>query len=165
MIWIVIYRTTPIQFSIWVHVDWRLFVSKPSSTTGADGLAQNMSPDMYNKRDNLRWLIHVKFIYQESLMWFGTVGSSIDENQRNCFGNKTNMWRQNNNGLLDSQRIVRPKLTLAWWRHQIKTFSALLALCAGNLPVTGDSPHKGQWRGALLCSLICVWINGWVNNP
>ena len=27
-----------------------------------------------------------------------------------------------------------------------------------------NSPHKGQWRGALMLSLICVWINGWVNN-
>ena len=27
-----------------------------------------------------------------------------------------------------------------------------------------NSPHKGQWRGALMYSLICVWINGWVNN-
>ena len=27
-----------------------------------------------------------------------------------------------------------------------------------------NSPHKGQWRGALMFSLICVWINGWVNN-
>ena len=26
------------------------------------------------------------------------------------------------------------------------------------------SPHKGQWRGALVFSSICVWINGWVNN-
>ena len=25
-----------------------------------------------------------------------------------------------------------------------------------------NSPHKGQWRGALMFSLICVWINGWV---
>ena len=25
-------------------------------------------------------------------------------------------------------------------------------------------PHKGQWRGALMFSLICVWKNGWVNN-
>ena len=25
-------------------------------------------------------------------------------------------------------------------------------------------PHKGQWRGALMVSLICAWINGWVNN-
>ena len=27
-----------------------------------------------------------------------------------------------------------------------------------------NSLHKGQWRRALMCSLICVWINGWVNN-
>ena len=36
-------------------------------------------------------------------------------------------------------------------------------LC-GNSPVPVNSPHKGQWRGALMFSLICVWINGWVNN-
>ena len=27
-----------------------------------------------------------------------------------------------------------------------------------------NSPHKSQWRGALIYSLICVWINEWVNN-
>ena len=27
-----------------------------------------------------------------------------------------------------------------------------------------NSQHKGQWRGALMFSFICVWINGWVNN-
>ena len=27
-----------------------------------------------------------------------------------------------------------------------------------------NSPHKGQWRGALMFSLICAWINGWLNN-
>ena len=27
-----------------------------------------------------------------------------------------------------------------------------------------NSPHIGQWRGALMFSLICVWINGCVNN-
>ena len=27
-----------------------------------------------------------------------------------------------------------------------------------------NSPHKGQWSGALLFSLICAWINAWVNN-
>ena len=154
-----------------------------------------------------------------------------------------------------------------WWRHQMETFSALLAICAGNSPVPGEFPaqmpvtrsfdvffylrlnkrlskqswgwrfetlscslwrhcndsvvihwnenvatptwlpspdtlevvkktsssaqddvikwkhfprywpfmrgihrspvnstHKGQWRGALMFSFICVWINGWVNN-
>ena len=27
-----------------------------------------------------------------------------------------------------------------------------------------NSPQKGQWRGALMFSLICTRINGWVNN-
>ena len=27
-----------------------------------------------------------------------------------------------------------------------------------------NSPHKGQWRGALMFSLICVWINDRVNG-
>ena len=27
-----------------------------------------------------------------------------------------------------------------------------------------NSPHKGQWRGALIFSLICAWTNDWVSN-
>ena len=27
-----------------------------------------------------------------------------------------------------------------------------------------NSPHKGQWRGALMFSMICARINGWVYN-
>ena len=27
-----------------------------------------------------------------------------------------------------------------------------------------NAPHKGQWREALMFTLICVWINGSVNN-
>ena len=53
---------------------------------------------------------------------------------------------------------------LSWWRHQMETFSALLAICAGNSPVSVNSPHKGQWRGALMLSLICARKNGWVKN-
>ena len=47
----------------------------------------------------------------------------------------------------------------SWWRHQKETFSALLTLCVGNSPVTGEfpaPPYKGQWRGALMLSLICA---------
>ena len=42
------------------------------------------------------------------------------------------------------------------------TFSAALALSVRNSPV--NYPHKDQWRGALMFSLICTWTNGWVNN-
>ena len=41
---------------------------------------------------------------------------------------------------------------IPWWRHQMETISALLALAS---PV--NSPHKGQWRGALTLSLICAF--------
>ena len=36
-------------------------------------------------------------------------------------------------------------------------------LC-GEFTGPGDFPHKGQWRGALMFSLIYAWINDWVNN-
>ena len=31
---------------------------------------------------------------------------------------------------------------IARWRHQMETFSALLAFCAGNSPVTGELPAQ-----------------------
>ena len=48
-----------------------------------------------------------------------------------------------------------------WWRHQMETFSALLAICAGDSPVTGEFPAQ---KPPLMFSLICTWINGWVNK-
>ena len=54
------------------------------------------------------------------------------------------------------------------WKTSIVVFvafSALLAICAGNSPRSPvNSPHKGHWRGALIFSLICTWIEDWVNN-
>ena len=55
-------------------------------------------------------------------------------------------------------------LIISWWRNQMGTCSALLAICAGNSPVPVNSPHRGQWRGALMFPLICARKNGWVNN-
>ena len=55
----------------------------------------------------------------------------------------------------------------SWWRHQLEFFSASLAFCAfraGHTMVTGEFPHKGQWRGTLIFSLICVRINGLVKK-
>ena len=48
------------------------------------------------------------------------------------------------------------------WRHQIDIFSALLAICAGNWPATGEFP--AQRPVMLMFSLMCTWINAWVNN-
>ena len=35
-----------------------------------------------------------------------------------------------------------PCWPVPWWRHQMETFSALLALCAGNSPVSGEFPAQ-----------------------
>ena len=40
--------------------------------------------------------------------------------------------------------------------------SALQALRAGNSPV--NAPNKGQWRGALMFSLICARLKASENN-
>ena len=62
-------------------------------------------------------------------------------------------------------QVHRAQTPDTWWRHQMETVFALLALCAGES--TGHrriSPLKGQWRGALTFSLICTWTKGWVNS-
>ena len=46
----------------------------------------------------------------------------------------------------------------------MEAFSASLAFVWEIHQPPVNSPDKGQWRGALNCSLICAWIGGWVNN-
>ena len=45
------------------------------------------------------------------------------------------------------------------WKHFPLYWSFVQAIHLS--PV--NSPHKGQWCRALMFSLICAWINGWVN--
>ena len=46
------------------------------------------------------------------------------------------------------------------WKHFPRYWSFVRGIRRS--PV--NSPHKGQWRGALMFSLILAWINGSVNN-
>ena len=56
--------------------------------------------------------------------------------------------------------------TIPWWRHQMETFSALLANLCREFTGPRWIPHSkaSDAEGALMFSLICVWINGWVSN-
>ena len=47
-----------------------------------------------------------------------------------------------------------------WWRHQMKTFFALPALCEGNPPVTGGFPSQRPVTRSFDVSLVCAWTNG-----
>ena len=51
-----------------------------------------------------------------------------------------------------------------WWRNQWKKFPHYWPFVRGIHWSPVNSPHKGQWHGALMFSLICTRIYGWVNN-
>ena len=50
------------------------------------------------------------------------------------------------------------RITEAWWRHQMKAFSALLSLCAGNSPVPGEFPSQRANNADFGVSLIWACI-------
>ena len=71
-------------------------------------------------------------------------------------------WNNVDPDLRRHMEIILYVLAIPLWHHQMEIFSALLALCVGNSPM--NSPQKDRWRGTLMFSLICVWINAWENN-
>ena len=43
---------------------------------------------------------------------------------------------------IDSSALSSEVIILTWWRHQMETFSAWLAICEGNSPVPGEFPAQ-----------------------
>ena len=70
--------------------------------------------------------------------------------------------------------LSRPQFVYKWfvfcicWRHDDvitwKHFPRYWPFVWGIHRSPVNSPHKGQWRGALIFFLICAWTNGWVHN-
>ena len=46
------------------------------------------------------------------------------------------------------------------WKH----FPSYWSFVRGTHQSPVNSPHKGQWSGALMFSLICAWTNNWAHN-
>ena len=54
---------------------------------------------------------------------------------------------------------------ISWWRHQMETFFPLLALCAGNSPVTSELPSQRPMTRSFDFFFWSVpRTNGWVNT-
>ena len=63
---------------------------------------------------------------------------------------------------LDGQNCISSRITFSTYNN-LKSWNLRADVwqwCRS--PV--NFPHKGQWSGALVFSLICTGINGWVNN-
>ena len=90
----------------------------------------------------------------------------------NHFGSLSNTIPKSNKPFIE-QRLTIYTFTMSHWYSCLSKIMMtssngnifrVTGLCAGNSPVAGEFPYKGQWRGALMFSFICRWINGWVNN-
>ena len=64
----------------------------------------------------------------------------------------------------DSMELTHIHLQKSMMTSSNGNIFRVTGICEGNAPVTGEFPHKGQKRRALMFSLICDWINGQVNH-
>ena len=69
---------------------------------------------------------------------------------------------QSRTKVIRRKHIVQPKGhdDVIKWKHFPRYWSFVRGIHRS--PV--DFPHKGQWRGALMFSVICAWTNGWANT-
>ena len=86
----------------------------------------------------------------------------VSSHARLCLLQKQAFERKNPTLLL--RRKTRSKLIkhddVIKWKHFPRNWPFVREIHRS--PV--NFPHKGQWRGALMFSLIYAWINDWVNN-
>ena len=78
---------------------------------------------------------HTQRVRSVGLWWSFNVTSSL-----NKLINRCSSWRWFETH--DAHVIPWSWLDIPWWRHQMETFSALLAFCVGNSPVPGEFPAQ-----------------------
>ena len=145
---------------IWFHISWRKFggventsahyndvimgamASQITSRTivystvysGADQRKHQSSASLAFVRGIHRWPVNSPHIWPVTRKMF-----SFDE---------TRIFQDNEANIMNADS--------PWWRHQMKTFSALLPLCAGNLSVTGEFISQ---RPVTRCFLIKIQLS------
>ena len=122
---------------------------------------------IWSNRERESWVkchacyLQCNMIYNSSYCW---VSSDIDKSLFHDVPNLLSYAIHIKMKVINRQPTHRTKkdhmMTSIKWKH----FPRYWPFVRGIHPSPVNSPHKGQWRGALMFSLIFVWINGWVNN-
>ena len=104
--------------------------------------------------------------YWMHLLLWGNTNGDMD---KNCRSQATDViwsrsWCKNIFSVSDFSEPYWHQEASTRWRHQMETFSALLALCAGKSLVTGEFPSQRSVTRAFMFSMIGAWINGWVHK-
>ena len=71
-------------------------------------------------------------------------------------------WQRDNDCLGASKVTVKDIDKIYWWKTTTKHTYMMTSWNGNIFRVTGHL--CGEFTGALMFSLICIWINGWVNN-
>ena len=80
-------------------------------------------------------------VWIECKIWYKSTLISITYGSR-MRGHRLNQWWHSSRMQFIVWILHRLYVLFSWWRHQMETFFALLAICAGNSPVPGDFPAQ-----------------------
>ena len=127
-------------------------------------------------------IIYCMFVFWNSYMWYFMVYFTINVQKvvsivflSNVFAWYLQLWQQCQAHL--HCRWIAMELYLvmsqSWWRHEMEIFSALLARCAGNSPITGGfltqrtvtRSFDGFFDLRLIIRLSKQWRGWWFERP
>ena len=103
-------------------------------------------------RTNQTWRIMMNNTWRTRLLYFS-----------DTFLPRNFCWKGNLGHLIENKcgyQCISSHVDVIKWKH----FPRYWPFVRGIHRSPVNSPHKGQWHGALMFSLIFVWINDWVNN-
>ena len=111
-----------------------------------------------------RWNLGVDNYFHATFSWacgyVSMLGIELIHASKGFPYEKNWYWLDNGLAPMRQNTITRT----IWWRHHIETFSRYWPLVREIHRSPVDFPHKGQWRGALIFSLIWAWTNCWSND-
>ena len=157
------------MYEFWLKVQWILFLrvqstifqhlftppgTKPLSESTMDTLLTHMCvtrPQLFKKH----WAIWYHIIE----MTYSTSKMTYQRHRRAVYKNEPHLLYADDATCSFSSCMMFHDDVIKW-----KPFPRYWPFVRGIHQSPVNSPHKGQWRGALIFSLSCVWINGWVNN-
>ena len=77
-------------------------------------------------------------------------------------------WKKSTISRNSNMFVIHGPIQITWWRMMTSSngniFRVTGPLCGEFTGLRWIPRTEGQWRGALMFSLICAWINAWINN-
>ena len=96
-----------------------------------------------------QWLMHSAPYVNNSRHWYSMIGVQLRISNMQCFNaNNKNSYMTIQSGwhnmlfMVECIFVLQFVYNKPWWRHEMETFSALLAICAGNSTVAGEFPAQ-----------------------